>query len=91
MVHSRPHHANVLELPGVEKEWKTLASGCIESVAFLLIPLARRMAACCGTLTASLQENVVGTLAVVYSISNFIDTEELMLVSALAMWRRYWG
>lgn len=51
--------------------------------AFLLIPLgfgAWQLAA--AALTGFIaKENVVGTLAVVYSISNFIDTEELMLVS----------
>jgi len=51
--------------------------------AFLLIPLgfgAWQLAA--AALTGFIaKENVVGTLAVVYSISNFIDTEEFVLVS----------
>ena len=50
---------------------------------FLLIPLGFGMwqlaaAAITGFIA---KENVVGTLAVVYGISNFIDTEELALVS----------
>ncbi len=51
--------------------------------AVLLIPLgfgAWQLAA--AALTGFIaKENVVGTLAVVYSISNFIDTEEFVLVS----------
>jgi ferrous iron transport protein B len=51
--------------------------------AFLLIPLGFGVwqlaaAAITGFIA---KENVVGTLAVVYGISNFIDTEELALVS----------
>jgi ferrous iron transport protein B len=51
--------------------------------AFLLIPLGFGVwqlaaAAITGFIA---KENVVGTLAVVYSITNFIDTEELALVS----------
>ncbi len=51
--------------------------------AFILIPLGfgtwqLAAAAITGFIA---KENVVGTLAVVYSISNFIDTEELALVS----------
>jgi ferrous iron transport protein B len=51
--------------------------------AFLLIPLGFGVwqlaaAAITGFIA---KENVVGTLAVVYSITNFIDTEELVLVS----------
>jgi ferrous iron transport protein B len=51
--------------------------------AFLLIPLGFgvwQLAAAAVTGFIA-KENVVGTLAVVYSISNFIDTEELVLVS----------
>lgn len=51
--------------------------------AFLLIPLgfgAWQLAAAAITGFIA-KENVVGTLAVVYGISNFIDTEELALVS----------
>ncbi|MCT4607037.1 MAG: ferrous iron transport protein B [Marinisporobacter sp.] len=51
--------------------------------AFLLIPLgfgAWQLAAAAITGFIA-KENVVGTLAVVYSITNFIDTEELALVS----------
>ncbi len=51
--------------------------------AFLLIPLGfgvwQLAAASIAGFVA--KENVVGTLAVVYSITNFIDTEELELVS----------
>jgi len=51
--------------------------------SFLLIPLgfgAWQLAA--ATITGFIaKENVVGTLAVVYSITNFIDTEELTLVA----------
>ncbi len=50
--------------------------------AFLLIPLgfgAWQLAAAAITGFIA-KENVVGTLAVVYSITNFIDTEELALV-----------
>lgn len=51
--------------------------------AFLLIPLGFgvwQLAA--ASITGFIaKENVVGTLAVVYSITNFIDTEELTLVS----------
>lgn len=51
--------------------------------AFLLIPLGFGVwqlaaAAITGFIA---KENVVGTLAVVYSITNFIDTEELVLIS----------
>lgn len=51
--------------------------------AFLLIPLgfgAWQLAAAAITGFIA-KENVVGTLAVVYGITNFIDTEELALVS----------
>ena len=51
-------------------------------IAVLLIPLgfgAWQLAAAAVTGFIA-KENVVGTLAVVYSISNFIDTEELALV-----------
>jgi len=51
--------------------------------AFLLIPLgfgAWQLAAAAITGFIA-KENVVGTLAVVYSITNFIDTDELALVS----------
>ncbi|QEN04303.1 ferrous iron transport protein B [Thiospirochaeta perfilievii] len=51
--------------------------------AFILIPLGFGVwqlaaAAITGFIA---KENVVGTLAVVYSISNFIDTDELVLIS----------
>ncbi len=54
--------------------------------AFLLIPLGFGVwqlaaAAITGFIA---KENVVGTLAVVYSITNFIDTDELALVSGSA-------
>ena len=51
-------------------------------VAFLLIPLGFgvwQMAAAAVTGFIA-KENVVGTLAVCYGVTNFIDTEELMLV-----------
>lgn len=51
--------------------------------AFLLIPLGFgvwQLAAAAVTGFIA-KENVVGTLAVVYSITNFIDTEELVLVN----------
>ncbi|QEN08325.1 ferrous iron transporter B [Oceanispirochaeta crateris] len=54
--------------------------------AFLLIPLgfgAWQLAAAAITGFIA-KENVVGTLAVVYSITNFIDTEELALISGSA-------
>lgn len=63
------------------------ASSILASIAgpfaFILIPLGfgtwqLAAAAITGFIA---KENVVGTLAVVYSISNFIDTEELALVS----------
>ena len=52
-------------------------------LAFLLIPLGFGVwqLAAAAVVGFIAKENVVGTLAVVYSISNFIDTEELVLVS----------
>ncbi len=54
--------------------------------AFLLVPLGFGLwqlaaAAITGFIA---KENVVGTLAVVYSITNFIDTEEFILISGQA-------
>jgi len=64
----------------------SILAGIASPFAFLLIPLGFGVwqlaaAAITGFIA---KENVVGTLAVVYSITNFIDTEELALVSGSA-------
>ncbi|MBN2655789.1 MAG: ferrous iron transporter B [Spirochaetales bacterium] len=61
----------------------SILAGLANPFAFLLIPLGFGVwqlaaAAITGFIA---KENVVGTLAVVYGITNFIDTEELALVS----------
>ncbi|PTQ85915.1 ferrous iron transport protein B [Trichococcus patagoniensis] len=64
-------------------ESTSILAGVARPLAFLLIPLgfgAWQLAAA-AVVGFIAKENVVGTLAVVYSISNFIDTEELVLVS----------
>lgn len=50
--------------------------------AFLLIPLGFGVWQLAAAVVTGFiaKENVVGTLAVVYGITNFIDTEELALV-----------
>ena len=66
---------------GMEKT--SILASLASPLAFLLIPLgfgAWQLAAA-AVVGFIAKENVVGTLAVVYSISNFIDTEELVLVS----------
>jgi len=60
----------------------SILAGIAAPFAFLLIPLGFGVwqlaaAAITGFIA---KENVVGTLAVVYSITNFIDTEELALI-----------
>ena len=63
-------------------ESTSILAGIAEPFAVLLIPLGFgvwQMAA--ASITGFIaKENVVGTLAVVYGLSNFIDTEELALV-----------
>jgi ferrous iron transport protein B len=64
-------------------EGTSILASIASPFAFLLIPLGFGVwqlaaAAITGFIA---KENVVGTLAVVYAISNFIDTEELVLVS----------
>lgn len=64
-------------------EHTSILASIASPFAFLLIPLGFGVwqlaaAAITGFIA---KENVVGTLAVVYGISNFIDTEELALVS----------
>ena len=64
-------------------EGTSILASIASPFAFLLIPLGFGVwqlaaAAITGFIA---KENVVGTLAVVYSITNFIDTEELALVS----------
>jgi len=64
-------------------ESTSILAGIASPIAFLLIPLGFgtwQLAAAAVTGFFA-KENVVGTLAVVYGISNFIDTEELVLVS----------
>lgn len=64
----------------------SILAGIASPVAMLLIPLgfgAWQLAAAAVTGFIA-KENVVGTLAVVYSITNFIDTEELALVNGAA-------
>lgn len=64
-------------------EHTSILAGLASPFAFILIPLGFGVwqlaaAAITGFIA---KENVVGTLAVVYGITNFIDTEELALVS----------
>jgi len=64
-------------------EHTSILASIASPFAFLLIPLGFGVwqlaaAAITGFIA---KENVVGTLAVVYGISNFIDTEELALIS----------
>jgi len=64
-------------------EHTSILAGIASPFAFVLIPLGFGVwqlaaAAITGFIA---KENVVGTLAVVYGITNFIDTEELALVS----------
>jgi ferrous iron transport protein B len=64
-------------------EHTSILAGIASPFAFVLIPLgfgAWQLAAAAITGFIA-KENVVGTLAVVYGITNFIDTEELALVS----------
>ncbi len=67
-------------------EGTSILASIASPFAFLLIPLGFGVwqlaaAAITGFIA---KENVVGTLAVVYSITNFIDTEELAVVSGQA-------
>ncbi|MGF1686619.1 ferrous iron transporter B [Photobacterium japonica] len=67
-------------------ESTSILAGLASPFAFVLIPLGFGVwqlaaAAITGFIA---KENVVGTLAVVYGITNFIDTEELALVSGSA-------
>lgn len=67
--------------PGMEHT--SILAGISSPFAFLFIPLGfgawqLAAAAIAGFIA---KENVVGTLAVVYGITNFIDTEEFVLVS----------
>lgn len=67
-------------------ESSSILASIASPFAFLLIPLgfgAWQLAAAAITGFIA-KENVVGTLAVVYSITNFIDTEELALVAGSA-------
>ena len=71
---------------GVEEgmESTSIFSICCFSVAVLLLPLGFGVwqlaaAAITGFIA---KENVVGTLAVVYGLTNFIDTDELALVGS---------
>ncbi|MGF1762651.1 ferrous iron transport protein B [Aliivibrio kagoshimensis] len=67
-------------------EHTSILAGIASPFAFVLIPLgfgAWQLAAAAITGFIA-KENVVGTLAVVYGITNFIDTEELALVSGSA-------
>ena len=64
-------------------EHTSILAGIATPFAFILIPLGFGVwqlaaAAITGFIA---KENVVGTLAVVYSITNFIDTEEFALIS----------
>lgn len=64
-------------------EHTSILASIASPVAFLLIPLGFgvwQMAAAAVTGFIA-KENVVGTLAVCYGVTNFIDTEELALVS----------
>lgn len=67
-------------------ESTSILAGLASPFAFILIPLGFGVwqlaaAAITGFIA---KENVVGTLAVVYGITNFIDTEELALISGSA-------
>lgn len=64
-------------------ESTSILASIANPLAFLLIPLGFGVwqLAAAAVVGFIAKENVVGTLAVVYSISNFIDTEELVLVS----------
>ena len=65
------------------RESTSILASVASPVAFLLVPLgfgAWQLAAAAVTGFIA-KENVVGTLAVVYGITNFIDTEELALIS----------
>ncbi|MDG3085906.1 ferrous iron transport protein B [Vibrio hannami] len=67
-------------------EHTSILASIASPFAFVLIPLgfgAWQLAAAAITGFIA-KENVVGTLAVVYGITNFIDTEELALVSGSA-------
>ncbi|MFP4456615.1 MAG: ferrous iron transport protein B [Clostridia bacterium] len=72
-----------LEVVAEGAEHTSILASVASPVAVLLIPLgfgAWQLAAAAVTGFIA-KENVVGTLAVVYGITNFIDPEELMLVS----------
>ncbi|MGF1725321.1 ferrous iron transport protein B [Photobacterium nomapromontoriensis] len=74
------------ELVAEGAENTSILAGLASPFAFVLIPLgfgAWQLAAAAITGFIA-KENVVGTLAVVYGITNFIDTEELALVSGSA-------
>ena len=75
-----------LQLVEEGAESSSILAGIASPFALILIPLGFGVwqlaaAAITGFIA---KENVVGTLAVVYGISNFIDTEELALVSGAA-------
>jgi ferrous iron transport protein B len=61
----------------------SILAGIAKPVAWLLIPLGFGMWQLAAAAVAGFiaKENVVGTLAVVYGIGNFIDTENLVLTS----------
>lgn len=70
------------QVVGEGAENTSILAGISSPFAFLLIPLgfgAWQLASAAITGFIA-KENVVGTLAVVYGITNFIDTEELVLV-----------
>ncbi|MHA2938749.1 ferrous iron transporter B [Vibrio sp. RC27] len=72
-----------LQIVAEGAEHTSILAGLASPFAFILIPLGFGVwqlaaAAITGFIA---KENVVGTLAVVYGITNFIDTEELALVS----------
>ncbi|NLP42110.1 MAG: ferrous iron transporter B [Veillonellaceae bacterium] len=72
-----------LEVVAEGAEGTSILASIASPVAILLIPLGFgvwQLAAAAVTGFIA-KENVVGTLAVVYGITNFIDTEELALVS----------
>jgi len=71
------------QVVGEGAEGSSILATIASPFAFVLIPLGFGVwqlaaAAITGFIA---KENVVGTLAVVYSISNFIDTDELVLIS----------
>lgn len=75
-----------LEVVAEGAENTSILAGIASPFAILLIPLGFGVwqlaaAAITGFIA---KENVVGTLAVVYSITNFIDTEELVLVGGVS-------